>query len=120
MRTKFWLGSLKERDNSEDLGLDWRTILKWEIGLEGMNWIHPAQGSDWWRAVVNTAMNLWVPFLEKYNYPNFTVIYGVSHSVFASCSLGGGPSRWDGTPRERRQDAHSSGNSDQREQQQQR
>jgi hypothetical protein len=29
MRTEFWLGSLKRRDNSEDLGLDGMILLKW-------------------------------------------------------------------------------------------
>jgi hypothetical protein len=32
-----------------------------EIGWEGVDWIHLAQESDQWRALVNTAMNLWVP-----------------------------------------------------------
>jgi hypothetical protein len=32
-----------------------------EIGWEGVDWIHLAQGKDWWRAVVNTVMNLRVP-----------------------------------------------------------
>jgi hypothetical protein len=31
MHTKLWLGSLKERDHSEDKGVDRRTILKWII-----------------------------------------------------------------------------------------
>jgi hypothetical protein len=29
MGTSFWLGRLKGRDNSEDLGVDGRIILKW-------------------------------------------------------------------------------------------
>jgi hypothetical protein len=28
-----------------------------EIGLGNMDWIHPAQDRDQWRALVNTAMN---------------------------------------------------------------
>jgi hypothetical protein len=32
-----------------------------EVGCEGMNWIHLAQGRDRWRALVNAVMNLWVP-----------------------------------------------------------
>ena len=30
-----------------------------ETGWEGVNWIHVAQIRDQWRAVVNTAMNIW-------------------------------------------------------------
>jgi hypothetical protein len=29
-----------------------------EIGLEGVDWIHRAQGRNWWRAFVKTVMNL--------------------------------------------------------------
>jgi hypothetical protein len=32
-----------------------------EIGWDGMDWIDLAQDRDQWRALVNTAMNLWVP-----------------------------------------------------------
>jgi hypothetical protein len=32
-----------------------------KIGWEGVNWMRLAQDRDWWRAVVNTAMNLRVP-----------------------------------------------------------
>jgi hypothetical protein len=32
-----------------------------EIGWGGMDWIDLAQDRDRWGAVVNTAMNLWVP-----------------------------------------------------------
>jgi hypothetical protein len=28
MHTKFWLGNLKGRDHLEDLGIDWKIILK--------------------------------------------------------------------------------------------
>jgi hypothetical protein len=31
-----------------------------EIGWGGMEWIDLAQGRDWWRALVNAVMNLWV------------------------------------------------------------
>jgi hypothetical protein len=27
---------------------------------EGVDWIHPAQDRDQWRALVNTVMNLWL------------------------------------------------------------
>jgi hypothetical protein len=32
-----------------------------QIGWEGMNWIHHAQGTDTWQAVLGTVMNLGVP-----------------------------------------------------------
>jgi hypothetical protein len=32
-----------------------------EIGFGDVDWIHLAQDRDRWRAVVNTAMSLWVP-----------------------------------------------------------
>jgi hypothetical protein len=31
-----------------------------EIGWGSVEWIQLAQDRDWWRAVVNTVMNLWV------------------------------------------------------------
>jgi hypothetical protein len=37
-----------------------RTYLR-EIGWEGVDWIHLAQDTDQWRALVNTAMNFQVP-----------------------------------------------------------
>jgi hypothetical protein len=40
----------------DDIKIDFR-----EIGWDGMDWIDPAQDRDQWRALVNTAMNLWVP-----------------------------------------------------------
>jgi hypothetical protein len=32
-----------------------------ETGLQGMDWIHLAQDRNWWQALVNMVMNLWVP-----------------------------------------------------------
>jgi hypothetical protein len=31
-----------------------------EIGWEGMEWIYLAQDRDWWGAVVNMVISLWV------------------------------------------------------------
>jgi hypothetical protein len=33
-----------------------------EIGWEGVNWIHLAHNMDQWHGLVNTVMNLWVPY----------------------------------------------------------
>jgi hypothetical protein len=61
--TGFWLGGLNRRA----LG---RTMRRWEdnikmdlgeIGIDGANWIQPAQDRVQWRAFVNTVMNLRVP-----------------------------------------------------------
>jgi hypothetical protein len=37
--------------------------LEWILGKrwEDVEWMHLAQDRDQWRALVNTAMNLWVP-----------------------------------------------------------
>jgi len=45
----------------EDLSLNGKIILKWNCTEwdRGVDWINMAQ--DRWRAVVNTAMNRWVP-----------------------------------------------------------
>jgi hypothetical protein len=32
-----------------------------EIGWDGRDWIDLAQDRGYWRALVNTVMNLWVP-----------------------------------------------------------
>jgi hypothetical protein len=57
------LESLKGRDQSEDVGIDGRIILKWiswKLGFESVDWIHLSRDRDWWQALVNTVMNLWV------------------------------------------------------------
>jgi hypothetical protein len=33
-----------------------------EVGWEGVDWMHPAEDRDQWRAVVNTVINIWVPY----------------------------------------------------------
>ena len=32
-----------------------------EIGINAGNWVDSAQDNNYWRAVVNAALNLWVP-----------------------------------------------------------
>jgi hypothetical protein len=57
VHTGFRWGNLRERDHLEDLGLDGRMILKWDVELGGIDWIDVAQIRDRWRAVVNVVMN---------------------------------------------------------------
>jgi hypothetical protein len=56
----FWWGNLRERDNSEDLGVGGRIILggSSRSGLWGVDWIGLVQDRDRWRAIVNAVMNL--------------------------------------------------------------
>jgi hypothetical protein len=62
MHTKSLSEYLKGRDHSEDLGVDgrilWECVFR-EIGWE-VDWIHLAQDRNWWRAVMNTVMKIWV------------------------------------------------------------
>jgi hypothetical protein len=67
-----------ERDHWEDHIIGGWTILKWilrGIGWDVMDWIDLAQDRDQWQALVNTVMNLRIP----YNAGKF----------FSSCTIGG-------------------------------
>jgi hypothetical protein len=59
--TGFWWESPKGKDHLEEQGVDGRMGSKWILGrLAGgdVGWIHRAQDSDRWRAVVNAVMKL--------------------------------------------------------------
>jgi hypothetical protein len=64
MHIGFWWERQKERDHYEDLDIGRRIIIRWilrEIRWGHMDRIDLAQGRDQWRALKNTAINLWVP-----------------------------------------------------------
>ena len=45
------------------LDVDGKTILEWtleEIDINLGNWVDSAQNRDYWRALVNATLNLWV------------------------------------------------------------
>jgi hypothetical protein len=58
-----WFESPKERDHSEDQGIDGRMGLEYlrEIGLGGVDWSRLAQDRDRWQAVMIAVM--YVPVL---------------------------------------------------------
>jgi hypothetical protein len=60
---KFLLENQKGRDHSGNLGVDGNNVRMdvREIGWEFVDWMHQAQDRNQWRALVNTAMNFWVP-----------------------------------------------------------
>jgi hypothetical protein len=56
----FWLEKLKRRDISEDLGVDGKIILEWnltEMGWKIVDWMHLAKERGQWENIVNTVMN---------------------------------------------------------------
>jgi len=57
------MGSLRERNHFEDLGVNGIIILKWILTKWGrnMNWNYLTEDRDRRRAVVNAVMNLRVP-----------------------------------------------------------
>jgi hypothetical protein len=54
------LESLKGRENSEDMTVDERIILKWILGNSawGVGWINIAQDTYLWRVLVKTVKKL--------------------------------------------------------------
>jgi len=63
VQTGFQLGDLRERKHLENLGVNW-IILKCNFSKgdeECMDWIDLLQERQKWRALLNAAMNLWVP-----------------------------------------------------------
>jgi hypothetical protein len=58
--TRFWLERPKERDHSEDGGVDWKMGSELILGrlAGGIEWIQLAQDRDRWRALANTVINL--------------------------------------------------------------
>ena len=69
LHTGFWWGNLRERDHSEDTGVDGRIIFRWIFRnwIGGIQYIDLAQDRDRWRTLVKAVMNLRVP----YNARNF-------------------------------------------------
>jgi hypothetical protein len=65
--TKFWWGSPKERDNSEDEGVVGRMGSEWILGrlAGGKNWVRLAQDRDRWRAIVISRW-IYVIHLDRY------------------------------------------------------
>jgi hypothetical protein len=66
--TRFWWESPKERDRSEDQGVDEMNEIR--MGVReiswGVDWIHVDQDRDRFRAVVYAVMNLRVLALRMY------------------------------------------------------
>jgi len=57
--TGFWFGNLRERDHSEDTGIDGKIILKWILNWVGRDGL--AEERDKWWAILYTVMRIWVP-----------------------------------------------------------
>jgi hypothetical protein len=58
----FSLLNLNEINRLDNLGIDENIRMDpRKIGCKGVDWIHLAQDTDQWRALVNVVMNVWVP-----------------------------------------------------------
>jgi hypothetical protein len=64
----FWSGNLKGRGHLEGWGADVKLILEWILKkwYDILGWIKLAQGRNQWRNLVNTVMNLQIPWKEWY------------------------------------------------------
>jgi hypothetical protein len=85
----YWWEIPKEKDHSEDRGVDGRMGSKWTLVRlvgEGVEWIHLAQDRDRWRAVVNAVMN-----------PRVLAPWSYNNAVLQKCSLA--PQKHIGRPR---------------------
>jgi hypothetical protein len=61
MLSIFWLGDLKGRDHSEDLGREEKIIMDFrEIVWEGVDLMHLAHDRDQWQVLICTVVKLWV------------------------------------------------------------
>jgi hypothetical protein len=61
---EFGRRNLRGRDRLEKLDVDGKLTVKidlQDVRWEGIDWIDPAQNSNWWRVIVNAVMNLRVP-----------------------------------------------------------
>jgi hypothetical protein len=88
MHTTFLVG---KHEGKRSLGKPWRrckekkTDLK-RIGYEGVDWVYVTQGGCQRQALVNTAVNFWVPQRAGYsltscaniNFSGRTLLHGVS------------------------------------------
>ena len=58
---RVWWKNLKESDLARPSSRRLRNVKTYLKATEWEDWINLSEGSGSWRAVVNTAMNIWVP-----------------------------------------------------------
>jgi hypothetical protein len=86
MHIGYWWESQKERDHWDDQDVGGWTILKWilrETGLDGVDCFDMAQDRDQLRVLVNTVLNLRVPYNAGKFLRGFTI--GCSSRRFQLC-----------------------------------